>query len=93
MSGLPAGATAAMRQAARARLAEQKAEELKAASEQALNNLAAFPDAAAPAVPTAVYRQMLLSTDGWIMAQGSSYDLVGKSLGVGVYRVTLRRRS
>lgn len=93
MSGLPAGAAAAIRQGARARIAEEKAAELKSASERALNNLASFPDAAAPAVPTAVYREMLLSTDGWIMAQGYSYDLIGKSLGGGVYRVTLRRRA
>lgn len=89
----PAGVLQAMHQRAREQARADKAAAIKAESEKALDTLAGSPEFAAPAVSREVYREMLLSTEGWIMAQGYSWDLVGKSLGVGVYRVTLRRRA
>lgn len=37
-------------------------------------------------------RSLLLCTDGTMMARGSLFDIISKRLGVGVYRVTLKRR-
>jgi len=37
-------------------------------------------------------KELLLATDGWVLACGSIYDIATKSLGAGVYRVTLKRR-
>lgn len=36
-------------------------------------------------------RETLLATDGRVLACGELCDVVGKSLGAGVYRVTLRK--
>lgn len=46
-----------------------------------------------PTVPRNVFKEMLLRSEGWVMLHGHLFDLVGKSLGAGVYRVTLRRRA
>jgi hypothetical protein len=40
-------------------------------------------------VPTRVFRSMLLRSDGYVMWKGKRYEIKGKSLGAGVYRVTL----
>lgn len=42
-------------------------------------------------VTTRVFRQMLLKSDGWIMYNGVRYEIKGKSLGAGVYRVFLEK--
>ena len=36
-------------------------------------------------------KETLLDTEGCILANGSMWDIVSKHLGVGVYRVTLKR--
>lgn len=74
-------------------LAAKKAAEVEAEALRALAYLASAPDHGASSVTTAVFREMLLRTGGWMMAAGYSYDIIGKSLGAGVQRVTLRRRS
>lgn len=40
-------------------------------------------------VTTRVFRSMLLQSDGQVMWKGKLYDIKGKSLGAGVYRVKL----
>jgi len=37
-------------------------------------------------------KELLLSTSGWIIACGETYDIKSESLGAGVYRVFLKRR-
>ncbi len=37
-------------------------------------------------------KETLLATDGTILACGRIYDIVSKSLGAGVFRVSLKRR-
>jgi hypothetical protein len=44
-------------------------------------------------VTSAVAKQFLLKTGGRILARGESFDVKAKSLGAGVYRVSLVRRS
>lgn len=39
------------------------------------------------------YREMMLATDGEVMACGSLYRIVGKHIGAGVYDVSLKRRN
>lgn len=78
--------------AASVQRARHKAKRVHDEMEKALDNLAASPAYAAPTVTTAAYRKMLLDKDGWMMARGEMYDIVGKSLGAGVYRVTLKAR-
>ena len=40
-------------------------------------------------VETAVYRQLLLYTNAEVLACGTLYNVVGKNLGAGVYKVSL----
>lgn len=40
-------------------------------------------------VTTKVFRSMLLRSDGYVTYNGKRYEIKGKSLGAGVYRVTL----
>jgi hypothetical protein len=38
------------------------------------------------------YQDTLLATDGFIMACGSMWDIIGKNMGAGIYRVTLKKK-
>lgn len=58
---------------------------------QILNSLAARPSGNAMATHKEV-KEIMLSTSGWMMARGNLYDIKAKSLGAGVYRVTLSSR-
>lgn len=40
-------------------------------------------------VTTRTFRTMLLQSDGYVMYNGTRYEIKGKSLGAGVYRVSL----
>lgn len=54
-----------------------------------LGNLAAMPGGIATAQSRAIVREIMLQTGGAMMACGSLYDIKSRSLGGGVYRITL----
>jgi hypothetical protein len=56
------------------------------------NHLASMPGLAHAAVETAVARSLLLESGGEMLLRGRTYDVVAKSLGAGVYRVTTREK-
>ena len=37
-------------------------------------------------------KELLLATDGWVMACGEIFDIKSEHLGVGVYKVSLKKR-
>lgn len=51
------------------------------------------PERAHTTMTRAELTATLLTTHGWIMAAGYSYDIKSKALGAGVYSVWLERRS
>ena len=56
------------------------------------NNAWTVPHLFTQTVTTKELREILLETDGWIMACGYIYDIKHKNLGAGVKRVYLKRR-
>jgi len=38
-------------------------------------------------------KELLLETEGWIIARGHIYDIENKHIGAGVYRVTLELKT
>ena len=38
-------------------------------------------------------KETLLHTDGWVLSCGYMWDIQSKSLGAGVYRVTLKKKN
>ncbi|CAB4203546.1 hypothetical protein UFOVP1382_158 [uncultured Caudovirales phage] len=72
--------------------ARRKAKAAEAAANAFIDAAARIPDSFSKTMETKDFKALLLTTDGWMMAAGYSYDIVGKSLGAGVYRVSLRRR-
>lgn len=69
-----------------------KQKEISDKVERTLDYLASSPKHGSTTVERAVYKEMLLSKDGWIMSHGSMYDIKGESLGAGVYKVRLEKR-
>lgn len=51
-----------------------------------------IPDFANQTMTLRQWQETALYTEGWITACGYIYDLVGKRLASGVYRVTTQRR-
>lgn len=58
-----------------------------------LNFLAGMPTGNATASSRAVVRDIMLQTGGNMMACGHYYDVKSRSLGGGVYRMTLKEKS
>lgn len=71
----------------------REAERRRELAEKTIQFLCSAPGTANTTVTTATFRSMLLQSDGWVMWQGKMYDIVGKSLGAGVYRVSLKERT
>lgn len=57
-----------------------------------IDNLVAFPRDARPTVTREVLRNILLGTEGWIMARGLQYDIRSQGIGAGIYRLWLEER-
>jgi hypothetical protein len=76
---------------ARQRAARTKQKLDKAEAERILNFLAYLPQGQAAAPSNAVVREIMLQTGGSMLANGCQYDVKSKSLGGGVYRITLAR--
>jgi len=55
--------------------------------------LASMPGLAHSTMETKDYRALLLRCGGQVMLNGRLYDVVGKNLGAGVYKVTTRKAS
>jgi hypothetical protein len=64
----------------------------KQESGRLLNFLAGLPSGNCMASSSAVVREMMLQTGGWMMACGEMYDIQSQSLPGGVYRMTLSRK-
>jgi len=56
---------------------------------QAPSNFYAFPRIDNTTMTKADLSELLLSTDGLIMTNGRMWDIKSKSLGAGIYRVSL----
>ena len=63
---------------------------MSAEAEHALQFLCSMP-IGHTTLRTKDYRDLMLNTDGSVMARGSLYNIRGKSLGAGVYEVRLVR--
>ena len=63
----------------------------KAAADRILNFLAKMPAGTATADGRAVVRAVMLQTGGTMMACGEYFDVRSRSLGGGVYQITLKR--
>ena len=57
-----------------------------------LDHLAGMPRYGHGTATTREVRQIMLDTGGEMMACGHLYDIVAKSLGAGVHRISLRRK-
>jgi hypothetical protein len=57
-----------------------------------IDNLVAFPRDARPTTTRKVLKNILLGTEGWIMAHGLQYDIRSEHIGAGVYRLRLEER-
>lgn len=53
--------------------------------------LSGMPGLAHSTMETREYRDLLLRSGGQIMANGHLWDIIGKNLGAGVYKVTTRK--
>jgi hypothetical protein len=53
----------------------------------------AWPHLASTTMRRKELADLLLATDGWIMSHGRLWDIESKSLGAGVYRVSLKERA
>lgn len=62
----------------------------KSEANQILNALAKNPRGVATASSRRVVREIMLQTGGRMLACGQDHDVISKSLGGGVYRITLR---
>jgi hypothetical protein len=67
-------------------------EQAKRQADCILNFLAGVPSGNAVADGRAVVRQIMLQTGGTMMACGDYFNVKSKSLGGGVYNITLERR-
>ena len=56
-------------------------------------NFYSMPKAANTTMDRKDLKELLLSTDGWILSCGRMYNIKSKSLGAGVYRVTLKLKN
>jgi hypothetical protein len=56
------------------------------------NSFYVYPHHANTVLSAKEYRQILKDSEGWILAQGVIWDIIGKPLGAGMYRVSLSRR-
>ncbi len=61
-------------------------------AKHALDYLAALPKSGSTTVTKAVLQEMLLSTSGWIFAQGEAHNIKGTDIGAGVFEVRLEPR-
>jgi len=55
------------------------------------NNFYALPDIAKTTMDRKDLKELLLETEGWVIACGRMYDIESKDIGAGVYRVRLKR--
>lgn len=55
-------------------------------------NMYSHPDTSSVTMSAKDLRELLLESEGYIIACGSIYDIKSKHLGVGVHKVTLKRR-
>lgn len=69
---------------------QREQERRRQLAERTIDFLTSAPTKANTTVTTATFRQMLLLHDGYVMYRGKRYEVTGKSLGAGVYRVTLK---
>ncbi len=58
-----------------------------------LDHLASMPDVAHTTCQLATLQNLMLCTDGQLMARGKLYDIVSKRMCPGVYRVSLELKS
>lgn len=65
----------------------------KQEADRILSFLAGLPSGNATASSRAVVREIMLQTGGSMLARGDYFDVKAKSLGGGVYRMTLERRA
>lgn len=63
----------------------------KQEGERLLNFLAGLPSGNCVATSSSVVREMMLQTGGQMMARGDLWDIKSKSIGGGVYQMTLSR--
>lgn len=63
----------------------------KSEAHRILGNLARMPGAVCTASSHGVVRQIMLQTGGRLLACGYDHDVKARSLGGGVYRVTLEK--
>lgn len=67
--------------------------EMTAEEQSLVTHLAAFPVYAKSTVTRESAQNILLCTEGWIMAQGHQWDIKTKARGAGVYEIWLERRA
>ena len=72
---------------------EAKAVRVETEKQRIMNYLASMPAAGSTTTTRAVAQKILLDTDGWMFAQGMSYDIVVKGIGAGVYRISLKKKA
>ena len=54
------------------------------------SNFYAFPRIANTTMSRSDLKELLLSTDGWILTNGRMWDIKSKPMGAGVHRVSLK---
>ena len=69
---------------------ERQKQAHRRAAERTIDFLCSAPLRANTTVTSATFRAMLLKSDGYVTLKGKMYEISGKSLGAGVYRVTLK---
>lgn len=57
----------------------------------ALNHLRSMPGVAHATVTTTELREIMLTTGGQMLANGTLWEITQKSLGAGVYRISTKR--
>ena len=72
-------------------MSRTSATEVRAEANRLLNFLAGMPYGNCTASSRDVLRDVMLQTGGRLMARGELYDIQSKTLGGGVYRLTLKR--
>lgn len=56
------------------------------------NHFYAFPDAARMTVTTKHLRELLLATDSQAVIKGKIWEIKSKSLGAGIYQISVEKR-
>lgn len=82
-----------MRSQAALRARQDRREALKAEANRVLDHLVSFPGISHSAARRDLAQQVLLQTDGQMMANGQLWEISCKPLGAGVYRLQLKERA